>query len=577
MALSGSFNTNTFTDPDGDYKYLQFSWTATQSTANNQSTINWTLTSYGNSNWQYAGPFTVVIDGETVYYSTARIQLRNGTKIASGTKVLAHSDTGGKSFTASVSAAIYYSSINTTGSGNFTLDTINRKSIVAASNGTLGTAQTLTVTRYNSSFTHTITYSCGTASGTICTKSSATSLSFTPPIDLASQAPSNTTVSVKLTITTYNGNTSLGANSIDINCSIPSSVVPSVSIAVSDPSGYAATYGKYIQGKSQLQIDITAEGIYGSTIKTYNTTAQGKSYSGESVYIDLITEAADFEVNTTVKDSRDRPNSDKEAIPVYAYSNPVISAISVQRCTANGTLNSSGEYLKLTFDAVVTSLGDQNTVKYEVQYKKKKDTDYSTPEEITAYSNNYAVTGGVFVFAADTSSSYDITLIATDAFGSVPAYGTGASIKKFWSWLYNGLGFALGKIAEKEYLFDSAWAINSDVGYKLGGRDMEYVVEQGTSEGWVYRKWNSGIAECWGVFGHTEGSADYIQFDIPYPFAFIETPVVVVSADGQGGYAKTISPYNNTKSTTLARIAYKNSSSSSVFSQFNIHVIGKWK
>lgn len=27
---------------------------------------------------------------------------------------------------------------------------------------------------------------------------------------------------------------------------------------------------------------------------------------------------------------------------------------------------------------------------------------------------------------------------------------------------------------------------------------VDYVVEQGTSDIWTYRKWNSGIAECWG-------------------------------------------------------------------------------
>ena len=26
---------------------------------------------------------------------------------------------------------------------------------------------------------------------------------------------------------------------------------------------------------------------------------------------------------------------------------------------------------------------------------------------------------------------------------------------------------------------------------------VDYIVEQGTSDGWTYRKWNSGIAECW--------------------------------------------------------------------------------
>lgn len=35
-----------------------------------------------------------------------------------------------------------------------------------------------------------------------------------------------------------------------------------------------------------------------------------------------------------------------------------------------------------------------------------------------------------------------------------------------------------------------------DIAYKLG-LISDYVVEWGTSGIWTYRKWNSGIAECW--------------------------------------------------------------------------------
>ena len=33
---------------------------------------------------------------------------------------------------------------------------------------------------------------------------------------------------------------------------------------------------------------------------------------------------------------------------------------------------------------------------------------------------------------------------------------------------------------------------------------IDYVVEQGTSGIWTYRKWNSGVAECWGHYSTTE-------------------------------------------------------------------------
>ena len=31
----------------------------------------------------------------------------------------------------------------------------------------------------------------------------------------------------------------------------------------------------------------------------------------------------------------------------------------------------------------------------------------------------------------------------------------------------------------------------------------DYIVEQGTSGIWTYRKWNSGVAECWGYWTTT--------------------------------------------------------------------------
>lgn len=43
--------------------------------------------------------------------------------------------------------------------------------------------------------------------------------------------------------------------------------------------------------------------------------------------------------------------------------------------------------------------------------------------------------------------------------------------------------------------------INS-VEYNLQNQ-VDYIVEQGTSGIWTYRKWNSGIAECWGTYSWT--------------------------------------------------------------------------
>lgn len=129
MASSGSFNTSGY-----DGRYLKFSWSIkSQDSATNKTVISWTLKGAGNAGaeWYMAGNFKVVIDGDTVYSSSNRIQLYNGTTVASGTYTLTHNSNGTKSFTASAEAGIYYTAVNCTGSGSFTLNAIPRYATVS--------------------------------------------------------------------------------------------------------------------------------------------------------------------------------------------------------------------------------------------------------------------------------------------------------------------------------------------------------------------------------------------------------------------------------------------------------------
>ena len=128
MALSGSFNTSAYSN-----RYLTFSWTAKQDIAKNTSTISWTLKGAGGASGYYkAAPFTVVIDGETVYYSETRIDLYNGTTVASGTKTITHNSDGSRSFKVDMSAAIYYFDVNVWNNTTFTLDTIPRQAHITS-------------------------------------------------------------------------------------------------------------------------------------------------------------------------------------------------------------------------------------------------------------------------------------------------------------------------------------------------------------------------------------------------------------------------------------------------------------
>ena len=55
----------------------------------------------------------------------------------------------------------------------------------------------------------------------------------------------------------------------------------------------------------------------------------------------------------------------------------------------------------------------------------------------------------------------------------------------------------LGKIGDPKDLVTKKYV--DDLFSGGGGTDAEdFIVEQGTSGTWYYRKWNSGFAECWG-------------------------------------------------------------------------------
>lgn len=61
---------------------------------------------------------------------------------------------------------------------------------------------------------------------------------------------------------------------------------------------------------------------------------------------------------------------------------------------------------------------------------------------------------------------------------------------------------------------------------------IDFVVEEGTSGIWTYKKWNSGIAECWGfsnVESNAYASGGAKNIVVSYPFEFATAPNVLAS------------------------------------------------
>lgn len=449
MALKGSITTNGY-----DGRKYTLSWTATQSIENNTSTVKWTVScAGGDDSWYAERTLKAVINGTTVYSKTDRVVRYKDDDIKSGEITIAHGTDGSKSFSASLQVACYTSAVNLKASGSFTLDTIPRKSTLSASNGTLNTEQTLTVTQQYSGFTHTITYKCGSASGTICTKSKETSIKFTPPIGLANQNTTGTTVSVVFTITTYSGDTNIGSATKTITCSIPASVKPSCSLAVSDPTGYASTYGGYIKTLSKFYVEITPVMSYRSPISSIKATANGATYTKATFTTGVLNSAGTLKINATVTDKRGRSGSDSESLTVLDYTAPVISKLNVKRCNEDETENDQGEYVLVTFSGQVTSLNAKNSATYTLQYKSSVDEKYTTAPAADM-PTALTVTDATYKFPANTSYSYDVLLVLADDFNETKkttSASTGFTIMHFNS---SGYGMAVGKISEIDGVFD---------------------------------------------------------------------------------------------------------------------------
>ena len=486
-------------------------------------------------------------------------------------------------------------------SKTLTLTTIPRASTLSVSDGTLGTKTTLTADRKSSSFTHTLTWECGSYSGTIATKSTSTSWNFTPELKLASVAPYGQKVYCTYTLSTYNGSTLVGTDSKSAWFTIPSSVKPSCTLSLSDSKGYASRYGGYIQGESQLSVTINATQAYGSPISRYSASANGTTYSTKTFTTSVLKTVGTNTISATVTDGRERPGSVSSNITVIAYSRPRITNLKVRRCNANGTENDRGGYGKISFHCTITPLSNKNTRACSLRYRQSGATTWTNAPAITLSAYNQDCNPPVIQMSD--AHSYEVQINLTDAFGTtsavtsistgyclyhIPASGKGITfggiaegdgfnvkmgatfgekinVKKdatfsenvnmkknlqldgnvngrylTGTWLQTTETTDLGKAPPKVAVLDnSGWIyyrtlseLRADFGIK------DYVVEQGTSGIWTYRKWSSGVAECWGSYtttggSSTEGSLYWKGTSTAYPSGlFIATPIAEATLQG---------------------------------------------
>ena len=476
MASNGSFSGSIHS---GHY-VLRVDWTQTKNVSANTSTItanvylvnDWSLSISGRSD------NSITIDGTAQTFASPSIGSTGSHLLGTVSQTVNHASDGSKSLTISAVFNIratlsgtYYGSI--TASATITLDSIPRASSVSAANATMGSATSISISRASSSFTHTLTYTFGSATGTIVTKTTATSVSWTPPVSLASQIPKAVTGTCTITCTTYNGSTNIGSKTCTLTLTVPASVKPTItSLTAARVDGdVPSSWGIYVQTKSKAKLTINgASGSYGSTITAYSISGGGYTSTASSFTTGFLNSSGTITFSATVTDSRGRTSAAATvSITVQAYAPPTFQSYLSQRCLSSGTINEDGTYIRGLLTFQFSSCGGKNTVSGSIKYKR---TTVSTWEAVSAaFTSGAAVvfgSGGI-----STEYSYDVQYTLTDAFSSVSIQDIISTAAVVMDFKQGGKGVAVGKVAEKDNCFE----VSEDWDVRVYGKLLKDYIE----------------------------------------------------------------------------------------------------
>lgn len=412
MALEGTFS-NTW---EG-YTY-EVSWSATQNTSGNYSTITCTHKLICGPTWSldiYGRTITCTINSVNKTVSTSSINTGGGVTITLGTTThtVNHSSNGAGSFSLSstfpIQATIsgsYQSSISVSGSA--TLNTIPRASSMTIPEFTMGTAGTININKASTDFTHTITYSFGSKSGTIANKTSGASVSWTPSLsELAGQLPNSTRGYGTLTLITYSGTTEVGRNSYVFYCNVPSSVAPTVGTITLTPTAINGN-NILVQGKNKLTINVTGSSAgTGSSIKSYTFDGPGISTTttNSSVSISSVSTSGTLTYTIKVTDSRGRVTSKTATIACYGYAAPSFSSFEINRDSSNN--------IKCTYNVSYSTVNSTNKITVKFSYKKAS----GSWTDVTTTLSDSSKTNYTILSNAD-DEVYNVYATVTDSYGA---------------------------------------------------------------------------------------------------------------------------------------------------------------
>lgn len=468
--ITGSFSDN------NNNVGIYITWSSTQNVNTNKSTVTAKLyvkrkTSYATT-WKSSTPYSITVNGETLSdtksINVGNVSVGSSILVATKTVTVSHNTDGTKSI--KISGKVDFSGCNpgkgTVPSTTVTLPTIPRQTTptLSATSVTLGNAITINLSsRASSSYTHTLRYVLGSSSGTIVTKTSSTSYSWTTPASLASALTSSTSGTLNIYCKTYSGSTQIGNETkVSLTAIVPSSAnAPSVSAtitAVTNAQNSAIT--GYYKGISQVKVTINATAKNGASISSYKMTVNGatKTSTSKTITSAILSSSGTFSVTVSATDSRGLTGTASAgSITVNNYSAPTITTLGVVR----KGIDEDGNLVEMASgDRIIVTTGYSFSSSVNSSYRTYKLYYGTTSNPTTSYSigSNTSCT----ITGLTSSSKYYIKYVISDGIKSASKTVTSASVVPYLHFNSAGLGLAVGGYARatSSGIFDVNWAMH---------------------------------------------------------------------------------------------------------------------
>lgn len=480
---SGSFTVQVGNRSNISNEYIQVWWTATPDAANNRSLVRVYAKMYR--------PWYLYVD------YNQRIELWiNGTKFTGSrygwrgqgwteayidkSAWVYHNGDGTKSINIRLRTEVKawlrsYVGWVDTGNRACKLDNLARKSsfLLSKTQAQLGETVNVNLARSSSSVRHTITFNVGEYTKSVLTKANDNGSTTSYPITLTASEilpyMVGRTATGKVTVTTYNGGTSLGSDSKSFGIKLRDNVDrPSVSrenIQIEAvPIEPNTSTQHYIQGKTQARITITPTVTSGEAgaIKTYNVTVGDQKFSSSSnvILTDALATSGNTAVKVSVIDGRGMSSKapTTKNINVLPYFTPIVANFSVARCTSDGTLNTSGQCIKVTFDYRLADCSGNNSATIVLSERNSVNSNtYTTKNTWTLDAEDEASATITQVFGTySVDNSFDFGLTITDFFGASSAAYTDIGTEELLIDM-SADGVAIGKVVERQNALEVEW------------------------------------------------------------------------------------------------------------------------